>query len=592
MKKVLVGFLVIILILIVVAIVALKWLDKNQGKIAGSLIREKFSKSELSKVYQLDFKELDLNILSGRLVIHDFSLKPDSLFYQADDTLRLKYPVLIEASVPFLSLSGVDIVELVKNKHVIIGGIEISQPGIRFIDHLTKEEKQLRSKNYQPQPDTAAKKSNPINFVNLSYFRIKGGCAEFYNRVTDKSIFKADSIQLLLSEVLVDPEKPMNTILDKTFGSSVFKVGTVFFKNEKGFYDLDLGGSTLNLEENNLEINGLKLTPKYNKAQFGHKFGKQTDRFDIKIQSINLRGFDMNRFLLSGGIVLNSVKVSGLDLQIHRDKNVPFDFSKYPKMPWQSLVQVKSYLQIDTIEVSNSSILYEELAPEQPDAGKVPLSDVNIRIYNVSNDSVFISKYGPVTVQLQAKVFNKGDLVLNIDVPEDLNSANFSFSGRIGPMDMRAFNSITELNVHVNIENGTLDSLVFRADANEEYARGQLMMVYDNLKIKVLKKDDEKKKMTEIGLLSWLGNQVVKGFNPADNKPNDKPLVAEIFVERDKNKSVFNYIVKSFISGIKGSLVPGIGKTYQKYQKQKAKEQRKEQKQQKHEKHQQEKSGK
>jgi len=197
-----------------------------------------------------------------------------------------------------------------------------------------------------------------------------------------------------------------------------------------------------------------------------------------------------------------------------------------------------------------------------------------------------------VTVQLQAKVFNKGDLVLNIDVPEDLNSANFSFSGRIGPMDMRAFNSITELNVHVNIENGTLDSLVFRADANEEYARGQLMMVYDNLKIKVLKKDDEKKKMTEIGLLSWLGNQVVKGFNPADNKPNDKPLVAEIFVERDKNKSVFNYIVKSFISGIKGSLVPGIGKTYQKYQKQKAKEQRKEQKQQKHEKHQQEKSGK
>lgn len=389
-----------------------------------------------------------------------------------------------------------------------------------------------------------------------------------------KSIFRADSIQLLLSDVQIDPEKPLQTILEKKYGSSWFEVGAVYFKNEKGFYDFNIGGIVLNLAENSLEIANLQLTPKYDKSKFGHKYGKQTDRFDVKAGSIKMRGFDINRYLLSGGIALQAVKVNGMELEIHRDKNVPADLTRFPKLPWQMLAQVKNYIAIDTIEVRNSTIRYEELAPEQPEAGKVPLSDVNISVYNVSNDSAYIAQHGAMMVQISANVFNQGDLLLNIDVPDDLTSGDFSFNGRIGQMDMKAFNSMTELNALVNIENGTLDSLVFWANANENYASGQLIMVYDNLKFNVLKKDNEKRNLSEMGLLSWLANRVVKSFNPSRNKPNEKPKIAEIFVEKDKNKSVFNYIVKSVISGLKGSLVPGIGKTLKKYEKQKLKEQK------------------
>jgi len=572
---------VIFLVLIVLMVAAFVWFDKNQGKIAGNLIKEKFKASVLSKVYHLDFSSLDLKILSGKIIIYDFSFSPDSLIYQADDTLRLKYPLLIEAEVPLLSLYDLDIMELLRNKKVIIGGIEITNPGIRLIDHLTKAEKEMRSKNYKPVPDTATRKPTPIQHLNLQYFRISGGSAEVYNRVTAKSIFTADSIRLLLSDVLVDPEKPLNTILNKTYGSSTFEVGSVTLKNEKGFYDFELEGIALNLTGNSLSINGLKLIPKYTKAQFGKKFGKQTDRFDVKVQSINIHGFDIDRYLLSGGIQLQSVIVEGLNLEIHRDKNVPFDRTKFPKMPWQSLSQVKNYLQIDSIVVNNSSILYEELAEGRTEAGKVPIGNVNILVLNVSNDSIFIAGNGPMTVQMKAKIFNQGDLLLNIEVQEDFTSPDFSFSGRVGPMDMRAFNSITELNVNVKIEKGTLDSLVFWANANDIYANGQLTMVYDSFKINVLKKVDEKTALQEMGLVSWLGNKIVRSFNPASNKPDERPLVAEIFVERDKNKSLFNYIVKATISGIKGSLVPGIGQSLKKYEKQKAKEAKKEQRERK-----------
>jgi len=588
MKKLLKSLLIFFLIILVILIAAVIYVDRNQGKIAAIIIKDQFNKSKLSKVYHLDFKKLDLNLLSGKITIYDFSLKPDTNFYLASDSLRFKYPLLIDAEVPFLSLSGIDMRELIQNQRLIIQGIDINDPGFRLINHLTEKEKVLSRKLRMAQPpeetpeiDTTTATKMKLSHLTLAHFAITGGSAEYYNRVTDKSIFTVNGIQMLLSEVLVDPEKPLNTLIDKSYGALKFGVGEVTFRNEGGFYDVDLGEIALDVADNSLKLNHVKLTPKYSKAQFGKKFKKQTDRFEAKIGSLEIRGLDLKRLINTGGIELHAIKIDSLALGIYRDKNDPFDFNNFPKFPWQGLANLKTYLQIDSIVVSNSSILYEELAEGRPEAGKVPLGKVRIWLCNVSNDSLYIARHGPMTCRFEAKAFNKGDLLLNLEIPADLSSSEFGFSGRIGPMDMRAFNSITELNVLVNIEKGYLDSLIFSATANNEFAHGRFLMVYDSLKINVLAKNNEKSKSQGFGILSWIGNQVVKSFNPALNKPDNKPDEALIFVERDVNKSVFNYIVKSFISGIKGSLVPGIGPTLKKYEKQKVKEQKKEDRQQK-----------
>jgi len=590
MKKLLKPLLIFLLIIIVILVAAFIYVDRNQGKIAAIIIKEQFKKSRLSKVYHLDFAKLDLNLSSGKITIHNFSLKPDTNFYLASDSLRFKYPLLIDAEVPFLSLSGIDMRELIQHKRLIIEGIDINDPGFRLINHLTEKEKELGHKLREalppeetPEVDTTTSTKMKLSHITLAHFAITGGSAEYYNRVTDKSVFTIQGIQMLLSEVAVDPEKPLDVFIEKSYRSIKFGVGEVKFRNEGGFYDVDLGEVALDVDDNSLKFKNVKLTPKYSKAQFGKKVKKQTDRFDAKIASLELHGLDLKKLIRSGGIKLNSIRIDSLNLEIFRDKNDPFDFNNFPKFPWQGLTKITNYLQIDTIEVTNSAIFYEELAEGRTEAGKVPLGKVHIRLYNVSNDSVYISKHGPMTLLFETKAFNQGDLVMNLNIPADLSSDEFSFSGRIGPMDMRAFNSITELNVLVNIEKGTLDSLIFSAHANGVYATGELTMVYDSLKINVLAKDNEKSKSQGLGVLSWIGNQVVKGFNPGLGKSDNKPDVATIFVERDINKSVFNYIVKAFISGIKGTLVPGIGPSLEKYEKQKVKEQKQEQRQQKRE---------
>ena len=580
MSKSLKRLTIVFSILIVILISGFLWLRVNMGRIAGDIILSQFNSSGLSGVYHIEFDKLKLNVLAGEISINNFHLKVDTTFYQADDTIRFKHQFLFEAELTGLSLTGLDVKAFLLKKELHIKGIEIDDPGIRVIDHLTKKEKIARSKwiaSQIKQPDTATRKKISLGELSLDYFRMSGGNAEFYDRVNDKSIFVVNSVNLLLTSLIVDPDFPLKTLIDKRYKESKFSLGAINFNSEKGFYDFALNGVDLDITENRLVLKDFQLKPKYSKSQFGKKFGKQTDRIAVEIKNIEIAGFDLEKYFTAGDLLISTIKIDGVDLEIYRDKNDPFDFENFPKFPWQALAGIEVPFQIDTISVRNSVIRYEELAPERPEAGKVPLSNVKVDIFKCSNKPDYIAKNGPMICLLEAKLFNEGDMFVQINVPSDFSSSEFEFHGRIDRMNMQAFNMITELNVMVNIEEGQLDSLIFWAHANEKISTGQMVMAYKNLKINVLKKENENKEsQNQFGMLSWLSNQMIRGFNPSQKKPGEKPMVAEIFVERDINKSVFNYIVKSIISGIKATLVPGVGPTLKKYEKTEKKEAKKE----------------
>jgi len=584
MSKVMKRLAIILLALVVVLVAGTFWLRMNLGRIAGDIILDQFNTSQLSKVYHIDFEKLKLDVFAGEISISNFNLRIDTNFYHADDTLRFKHQFLFEARLSGLSLTGLDVRALLLRKELHIKGIEIDDPGIRIIDHLTKKEKAARSKFLAAQikpVDTAAPKKISLGKSSLEFFRISGGSAEFYDKVNSKTVFSVQTISLLLTNVLIDPDEPMKTLIDKSYEESKFGLGEVKFNSDKGFYDYELKGVDLDITENRLALSDFKLMPKYDKEQFAKKFGKQTDRIALNLKSIELIGFDLEKYFLKGDLVIKAINIDGLDLEVYRDKNYPFDFENFPKFPWQALAGIEIPFQIDAISVKNSGIRYEELAPDRVAAGKVPLSNVKVELLKVSNIPEYINKNGPMVCLLEAKLFNEGNMFVQITAPRDLSSSEFEFHGRIDRMNMQAFNSITELNVLVNIQEGQLDSLVFWAKANQKISTGQMVMAYNNLKINVLKKETEEKKSHDIGFASWLSNQMIRGFNPSEKKPGEKPMVAEIFVERDINKSIFNYIVKSIISGIRATLVPGVGPSLKKYEKQEKKDAKKEMREEK-----------
>jgi hypothetical protein len=125
----------------------------------------------------------------------------------------------------------------------------------------------------------------------------------------------------------------------------------------------------------------------------------------------------------------------------------------------------------------------------------------------------------------------------------------------------------------LEIKEGKINSMVYSADAGSDYSTGSMTMAYEGVKIEVLKElteDHEKKK----GFLSSLANMVIRSNNP--HKKSDGPAEpAEIFFVPDKHKAIINYMVKSLINGIIGSLVPAAAPTLEKHEKAEEKEHKK-----------------
>ena len=72
--------------------------------------------------------------------------------------------------------------------------------------------------------------------------------------------------------------------------------------------------------------------------------------------------------------------------------------------------------------------------------------------------------------------------------------------------------------------------------------------MYEDLKIKLLKPDDDQKNDLEVkGLASFLANVSIKNNNPGKNK---SPRVASVAHSRIDSKGMFNLIWKTIFSGV------------------------------------------
>jgi len=98
------------------------------------------------------------------------------------------------------------------------------------------------------------------------------------------------------------------------------------------------------------------------------------------------------------------------------------------------------------------------------------------------------------------------------------------------------------------MERGTINKLHFNITGTDSMSDGSVLLLYDNLKISLLKKDEEEGTLNKKVLVSLFANFVMKNSNSGEN-----PRVVEVHFDRILNKSFFNLIWKTIFTGIKQS---------------------------------------
>jgi hypothetical protein len=203
-------------------------------------------------------------------------------------------------------------------------------------------------------------------------------------------------------------------------------------------------------------------------------------------------------------------------------------------------------LNIKTAVFANSFIEYKERNAKSEKSGKVQFYNAGIRVDNLTNYKKVLAEKN-MRIQFNAQFLNKAPVKAAIHFFPG-SDGRFTIQGDMGAMPAPAVNELTEPMGLAKIETGTLTSLHFEFAGNNYATDGKLIMLYDDLKISLLKKDSVDNTLDKKKLASLFANFKVKDANPGKK---GEIRQATVHYDRDVSKSFFNLIWKSVFTGVK-----------------------------------------
>ena len=253
------------------------------------------------------------------------------------------------------------------------------------------------------------------------------------------------------------------------------------------------------------------------------------------------------------------LEVSDLVVDDYRDKRIPRKPGFKPPMPQDGLRKLKAYLKIDTVVLKNGKATYSEQTGKE--SGTLYFDKMNATLTGLTNDSVLLHSGLVSVLKGTAYLMGKGQMDLEVKFRFGDKRNGFSFSGYVGPMDLREVNPMLTKLLPAEIVSGSITHISIPwVTANDDVSKGKLTFCYTGLKLKLNNEKETTWGSIKTGVIGWVANDFVVNYeNPAKSGKTKSGL---IYFNRDKEKGIINFIWKSVLSGLKSQM--GFNSTEQK----------------------------
>ncbi len=399
----------------------------------------------------------------------------------------------------------------------------------------------------------------------------KAGAIEISSQIIDEA--QIDGIQLGKTKIIViDPSKPKEDafiINDVTFsasqlvnvtnGSTVDELinnanwdlaasGFSFLTKEK-IYKFIATGIQINNKIGTVKIKQLALKPLYSEEKFINIMKVQTDRYDLNFNNISLKGVNFKKLVDDGKLEIEDASLQPI-IKISNDRTMPAAKPTVALYPQQSIQAFKFPFYVKAIHVINGGVFYTERGSDSKMKGSPTFTQINATITNLTNLPDKIKANSILDMKASTLFLDAAKLTTEWRLPLNPLDTVFKVKGEMAPInDATVLNKITEPLGMVTVKSGKINSLVFDLIGDNHNGRGSSTLLYNGLKIQVLKmKDDELKKR---GLLTFLANTLIKNDNPR----NSNVYVSDINVKRDIYGSFFNLLWQCIFDGAKKTVL-------------------------------------
>jgi hypothetical protein len=256
-------------------------------------------------------------------------------------------------------------------------------------------------------------------------------------------------------------------------------------------------------------------------------------------------------YIRSDIIKSSYIEIGKLDMNVFRDSRKEFRHVKKPA--FQDMINnYPGIIQIDSAAVLSGNIIYKEHDEEANEPGSISFNDMDVKIYQITNDTTF--KTGNAFMRLNCNALLMGKSKLNIMLRSKILDSNnkFTLNGTLSELEVNELNPILEKNAFIYATSGKIESLTFSFTADNTKSSGKLILLYHGLKISMKNKRTDDTTAFRERIKSSFANMKILDSNPIREEEVRDGIID---YERDPEKFIFNYCFKSIFSGIKSSLV-------------------------------------
>jgi hypothetical protein len=531
MKKLLIAAIIIVLMVSALIIVSGIYADRILDPFVRSLLEQNKPMN-----HRIEYGKIKVNLFKRFIKIRDVKMTPLP-------ELNKDQNIWMEVNVSTIRLTDFDIRKMLFDKALSIGDIDILHPDVIVHLPLNPPEEIIDS----VKADRGEKvKKQALKSISLARIILSGGSFKLVRN--DVIIASSPSIDLLTDNIKLVKDKT-NDPIGYTYGKMKLSLSDISLYSESGLYDMSLASFTANKEDSSIVLKGFKMIPKYDKKEFAKKLEFQTDRFDLVIGKIELARISIEQLIAGGPLKISAIKLDGLNADIYRDKNVPFDLNRFPLFYNESFMKIGLPVILDTVMITNSRILYNELAEGKTSPGEISLDDFTLSIFNLTNLPADSNEVREMRAFVNAKVMGEGNLTAEIALPLEGNMHDFECTGSVGSMQLSPLNGMLEPSLNISFNAGKLNRMTFYFSTTDVRSKGWMEFLYQDLDVVLHKKEAEK----EWGFVSMLANSMALSNNPA---PGKDLKIVEIGFERNKNKGIINYVWKTIQSGMIHTILP------------------------------------
>ena len=528
---------------------------------------ESFVQQQKDRVYDYSFDDLHIQFISGNIVLSNLKIIPRNHVIDSLGKAGIPKKEIYDIRLKEFRLEGLESWRLLLKDEFHIETLLFVEPSVILYSN--------RNVHIGPNKELAGDIIAPnIKLVLIDHFDMHGAKFEIWNITEDSSLsVKFDSTNIGFESIQSDSAL-MAQGEYMTYKSVTVDINNIKIMSIKDYiYELD---EIYNDYENReLHLKGLRLTPDKDKFEYMKTQEHETDWFDLNIGHLIFRKIDVAEFQRSGKIIVEGLKIFNANLELYRDKRLPDPPPKIRYLPSHMIRNIQQELSISNVLIDSSFVRYLEWEHSAEKPIEVDFKNVRMEMKNLSTLDDDLTNNDSLKIKMSSTFMGSGQLEASFIFPVLNEKDLFIAKGEISNLSLPSLNPIMQNSAFIKFEEGHLNYLNFDLVADDDFSKGSLDLDYEGLKkVEILRNKDEldvqkekgKKRKEKKKALSILANTLI----PNNYNPSLKNYyTGSISFERNKEKAIFGYLVKSIQSGIITSLIPSKQENYHELKKEK-----------------------